>query len=103
MRKHLTMHALGMRPSLSLSRRRWANALLAFSACATALPAFSACATALLAFGACAIASASTAPSREDMLWLDRVTYGPTTAVVEQYLKLGRLRFLDQQLHPADL
>ena len=46
---------------------------------------------------------ASEAPSRQDVLWLDRVTYGPTTATVDRYLKLGRRRFLDEQLHPRDL
>jgi uncharacterized protein (DUF1800 family) len=41
-------------------------------------------------------------PSHQDILWLDRVTYGPTTATMERYLKLGRHRFLDEQLHPRD-
>ena len=40
--------------------------------------------------------------SRQDVLWLDRVTYGPTSATVDEYLKLGRRRFLDEQLHPRD-
>ena len=48
-------------------------------------------------------AVAGEAPSRQDMLWLDRVTYGPTTGTVDQYLKLGRRRFLDEQLHPHDV
>jgi uncharacterized protein (DUF1800 family) len=48
-------------------------------------------------------ASASTPLSRQDILWLDRVTYGPTSAVVDEYLKLGRRRFLNEQLHPAAL
>jgi uncharacterized protein (DUF1800 family) len=39
--------------------------------------------------------------SHEDVLWLNRVTYGPTTAVVERYEKLGRRRFLEEQLHPG--
>jgi uncharacterized protein (DUF1800 family) len=39
--------------------------------------------------------------SRQDALWLQRITYGPTTATVGEYLKLGRRRFLDEQLHPA--
>lgn len=56
-----------------------------------------------LAAVASGAASAAPAVTRQDMLWLDRVTYGPTTAVVDQYLKLGRRRFLEQQLHPADL
>src|ERR1700761_3558855 len=37
---------------------------------------------------------------REQSLWLDRITYGPKTATVQEYLKLGQRRFLDQQLHP---
>ena len=41
--------------------------------------------------------------SRQDIQWLDRVTYGPTTATVEEYRKLGRRRFLDEQLHPNNL
>jgi uncharacterized protein (DUF1800 family) len=40
--------------------------------------------------------------SRQDALWLDRVTYGPTTATVHEYLELGRRRFLQAQLHPRD-
>ena len=42
-------------------------------------------------------------PSREDIQWLERVTYGPTTATVDEYLKLGRRRFLSGQLHPKDV
>lgn len=41
--------------------------------------------------------------SREDIQWLDRVTYGPSTATVEEYRKLGRRRFLDEQIHPKDV
>jgi uncharacterized protein (DUF1800 family) len=41
--------------------------------------------------------------SREDIQWLDRVTYGPSTATVEEYHKVGRRRFLDEQLHPKDV
>jgi uncharacterized protein (DUF1800 family) len=58
---------------------------------------------ALFAAAAAATATgtvASEAPSRQDVLWLDRITYGPTTATVDRYLKLGRRRFLDEQLHP---
>jgi uncharacterized protein (DUF1800 family) len=58
-----------------------------------------------------AIAGASVMPawatgselSRQDIQWLDRVTYGPTTATVDEYLKLGRRRFLNEQLHPKNL
>jgi uncharacterized protein (DUF1800 family) len=41
--------------------------------------------------------------SREDIQWLDRVTYGPSTATIEEYLELGRRRFLNEQLHPKDV
>jgi len=57
----------------------------------------------LAAVGVSATASAAPTLTHQDMLWLDRVTYGPTMAVVDQYLKLGRRRFLEQQLHPTDL
>jgi uncharacterized protein (DUF1800 family) len=40
--------------------------------------------------------------SRQDIQWLERVTYGPTSAVVDEYLKLGRRRFLNEQLHPQN-
>ena len=53
-------------------------------------------------FGALAMVFAATLPtwaagsqlSRQDIQWLDRVTYGPTTATVDEYVKLGRRRFL---------
>jgi uncharacterized protein (DUF1800 family) len=41
--------------------------------------------------------------SRQDVQWLDRITYGPTTATVVEYRNLGRRRFLQQQLHPRNL
>jgi len=41
--------------------------------------------------------------ARQDVQWLERVTYGPTTATVDEYRKLGRRRFLDEQLHPGAL
>ncbi|MFL6606049.1 MAG: DUF1800 domain-containing protein [Steroidobacteraceae bacterium] len=40
--------------------------------------------------------------TRQDIQWLDRITYGPTTATVDEYVKLGRRRFLSEQLHPRD-
>jgi uncharacterized protein (DUF1800 family) len=39
--------------------------------------------------------------SRQDVQWLDRVTYGPTTSTINEYSKLGRRRFLYEQLHPG--
>lgn len=61
--------------------------------------------TAALLVMAAGASSASVAATltKQDLLWLDRVTYGPTTATVDQYLKLGRRRFLAQQLHSTDL
>ena len=40
--------------------------------------------------------------SRQDVQWLERVTYGPDTATLNEYQKLGRRRFLTEQLHPGD-
>ncbi|MBS0590406.1 MAG: DUF1800 domain-containing protein [Proteobacteria bacterium] len=56
---------------------------------------------ALLATGigtAQAAASAPAALSRDDALWLDRVTYGLDSATVARFRQLGRQRFLDEQL-----
>jgi uncharacterized protein (DUF1800 family) len=59
---------------------------------------------AALPLGAAHAGSSESSPlSRQDILWLDRITYGPTTAVVDQYLELGRRRFLNEQLHPSGL
>ncbi len=57
---------------------------------------------AILGTGAGAAYAGSAELSREDALWLERITYGPTTATVTDYLKLGRRRYLDEQLHPRD-
>src|SRR5882724_11474454 len=59
-------------------------------------------------FGALALICAAVLPpwavgsalTRQDIQWLDRVTYGPTTVTVDEYVKLGRRRFLNEQLHP---
>ena len=46
-------------------------------------------------------AAARDAPlSKEDVAWLDRVTFGVDSATVARYRELGRRRFLDEQLHP---
>jgi uncharacterized protein (DUF1800 family) len=37
---------------------------------------------------------------RDDMLWLERVSFGLDSASVAQYRALGRERYLDNQLHP---
>jgi uncharacterized protein (DUF1800 family) len=45
-------------------------------------------------------AAAPAALSRGDVRWLDRVTFGVDAATVAQYQRLGREKFLDEQLHP---
>jgi uncharacterized protein (DUF1800 family) len=39
---------------------------------------------------------------RENVLWLERISFGLNTRIVADYRRLGRERFLDQQLHPAE-
>jgi len=39
---------------------------------------------------------------REDALWLERVTFGMDSAAVADYRRLGRARYLDEQLSPRD-
>jgi uncharacterized protein (DUF1800 family) len=39
---------------------------------------------------------------RDDVQWLERVTFGLDTATVAEYRRLGRERFLDRQLEGAD-
>jgi uncharacterized protein (DUF1800 family) len=52
--------------------------------------------------GTAAPAASAAGLSLQDIQWLDRVTYGPTSATVDEYLKLGRRRFLNEQLHPGN-
>jgi uncharacterized protein (DUF1800 family) len=66
-------------------------------------------AIAALALSAVAVASFSSkaaAPSagisHDDLLWLNRITYGADAATVAEYARLGRSRFLDSQLKPRD-
>ena len=40
---------------------------------------------------------------REDMLWLERASFGLDSVTVAQYRRLGREGFLERQLHPQDL
>jgi uncharacterized protein (DUF1800 family) len=44
----------------------------------------------------------SVAPSRADVLWLNRVTYGINSWALSDYERRGRARFLDQQLVERD-
>lgn len=39
---------------------------------------------------------------REDMLWLERVSFGLDTATVAEYRRLGREQYLDRELRPLD-
>ncbi len=45
-----------------------------------------------------AATAASDSLKRQDALWLDRVTYGLNTQLVQDYRRLGRARWLDEQL-----
>jgi len=55
----------------------------------------------LLAIVALPAAARDEPLSKEDVAWLDRVTFGVDSATVARYRDLGRRRFLEQQLHPA--
>jgi len=71
----------------------------------------------MLAAWALVVAAAAPAPagavegalSRDDALWLERVTYGLDSTTVQRFRELGRRRFLDEQLSarndklPADI
>jgi len=54
----------------------------------------------MLALGSAAVAWASgvAALKHDDLLWLNRITYGADSATVAEYVRLGRSRFLDDQL-----
>ncbi len=116
MRKRLTMHiqrkGLGVKPQRGacLGARRWCMTWLSAwrMTCrgawrVTRFGVWRGTCLGALAMAASITTAQGATLNHEDMLWLDRVTYGPTTAVVDQYLKLGRRRFLAQQLHPTDL
>ena len=53
---------------------------------------------------ACApvLAQPNTAQTREDILWLNRVTYGINTSTLAEYRRVGRSAFLREQLAPRD-
>ncbi len=48
--------------------------------------------------GAAHSANSAATLSRDDALWLDRVTYGLDSSTVARFRELGRRRFLDEQL-----
>jgi uncharacterized protein (DUF1800 family) len=55
-----------------------------------------------LLFAVISLSAGTTAPvlSRGDIRWLNRVTFGIDAASVARYQRLGREKFLDEQLHP---
>jgi uncharacterized protein (DUF1800 family) len=63
--------------------------------------------TALLAAGCAARRPPTDSPSapllhREDLLWIERTSFGLDTASVLNYRRLGREVYLDRQLHPRE-
>jgi len=54
----------------------------------------------LLALVTLPAAARDDALSKDDVAWLDRVTFGVDSATLASYRDLGRRRFLDRQLHP---
>jgi uncharacterized protein (DUF1800 family) len=48
------------------------------------------------------VASAPAALARGDVRWLGRVAFGIDSAAVARYQRLGREKFLDEQLHPPN-
>jgi uncharacterized protein (DUF1800 family) len=60
-------------------------------------------AAAVVAWGTAGAGAAPRPLGRGDLRWLNRVTFGIDAATVERYQRLGRAKFLDDQLHlPAD-
>jgi len=58
----------------------------------------------LVMTGALMAGSEAAAPAkltRGDLRWLDRVTFGIDAETIARYQRLGRAKFLDEQLHPA--
>jgi len=52
--------------------------------------------------GAALAAGKASELSRDDLLWLNRITYGADSATVATYARVGRRQFLEQQLAPRD-
>jgi uncharacterized protein (DUF1800 family) len=48
------------------------------------------------------LADPGTAPTKEDVQWLNRVTYGINTSTLAEYRRVGRSAFLREQLAPRD-
>jgi uncharacterized protein (DUF1800 family) len=49
------------------------------------------------------LAQPNTSVTREDVLWLNRVTYGINTSTLAEYRKVGRAAFLSEQLAPHNM
>lgn len=56
----------------------------------------------LFAFASAQALAATTTPAASDVQWLGRVTFGIDSATVARFEKLGRRRFLDEQLAGKD-
>ncbi|TCV97097.1 uncharacterized protein (DUF1800 family) [Luteibacter rhizovicinus] len=56
--------------------------------------------SALLLLATTPVMARDEALTREDVAWLNRVTFGADTATVARYRDIGRRRFLDEQLDP---
>jgi hypothetical protein len=67
------------------------------AACATVSVAFCTETTAVKTEG-----TAAAKISHDDLLWLNRITYGADTATIDRFGKLGRKKFLDDQLRGND-
>jgi uncharacterized protein (DUF1800 family) len=87
----LTICTVGVRRAQP-ARRGWAP--FAFLGLCLLLPA---CAGETITHDRSAAARAFT---REDLRWLNRVTFGIDTTTVARYRQLGRVEFLDEQLRP---
>jgi uncharacterized protein (DUF1800 family) len=63
-----------------------------------------ACLGGLLVLSACTSNATKSDPAltREDVLWLNRVTYGINATTVAEYRRVGRAAFLREQLAPRD-
>lgn len=55
----------------------------------------------LLALVALPAAARDEALSKDDVAWLNRVTFGADSATLARFREVGKRRFLDEQLHPG--
>jgi uncharacterized protein (DUF1800 family) len=86
------------RPVKSATRTILRGALATLAAAIVSGPLLSGCSHSATRQGAKPEAAALPVFRREDMLWLDRVTFGIDSASVADLHRLGRARYLDRQL-----